>query len=99
MHSSLRLAAAAALASASLAAAFTAVANPEELMNTLGGTRNLGGQEDSFGNVMPDVLLPWGFATWSASNAADSSGGWFFYSESTHLAGVRFTHQPSPWIG
>jgi putative alpha-1,2-mannosidase len=41
------------------------VSNPEEYMYTLGGTRNLGGQENSAGNVMPDVQMPWGFATWS----------------------------------
>jgi predicted alpha-1,2-mannosidase len=95
-----RFATAASAAALLLASASAApVANPEELMNTLGGSRNLGGQENSFGNVMPDVLMPWGFATWSPDNAADSSGGWYFYSESTHLAGVRYTHQPSPWIG
>ena len=81
------------------AAAASAAANNEELMNTLGGSRNLGGQENSHGNVMPDVLMPWGFSTWSPDNQADSGGGWYFYDQSTHLAGVRFTHQPSPWIG
>jgi predicted alpha-1,2-mannosidase len=75
------------------------VSNPEEYMYTLGGTRNLGGQENSAGNVMPDVQMPWGFATWSPDNQADSGGGWFFYDQSTHLAGIRCTHQPSPWIG
>ena len=89
----------AAAATSAAAAAAAPVANPEELMNTLGGTQNYGGQENSFGNVMPDVLMPWGFATWSPDNQADSGGGWYFYSQSTHLAGVRCTHQPSPWVG
>ena len=91
--------AASAAASAASAALVLPVATPEMYMNTLGGSRNLGGQENSAGNVMPDVMMPWGFATWSPSNSADSGGGWFFYSESTHLAGVRLNHQPSPWIG
>ena len=48
---------------------------------------------------MPDVLMPWGFATWSPSNDVSSGGGWYFESESTHLAAIRYTHQPSPWVG
>ena len=68
-------------------------------MNTLGGTRNLGGNENSFGNVMPDVAMPWGFATWAPSNDITSTGGWWFDSASTHLASIRSTHQPSPWVG
>lgn len=68
-------------------------------MDTNTGTFNLGGQENSWGNVMPDVLLPWGFATWSPSNDITSGGGWFFDSHSTHLAAIRYTKQPSPWIG
>ena len=86
------------LAAAALARA-SAVANPEEYMDTLGGTRNLGGQENSAGNVMPDVTDPWGFVAFAPSNDISSGGGWWFYSESTHLAGIRCTHQPSPWVG
>ena len=92
------LALAAAAAAASPARAYTPNPNAEELMNTLGGTMNLG-QENSAGNIMPDVLMPWGFATWSPSNDVTSGGGWYFQSESTHLASVRHTHQPSPWVG
>ena len=36
------------------------VANPEEYMSILGGTQNYGSRELSFGNIMPDVTLPWG---------------------------------------
>jgi hypothetical protein len=68
-------------------------------MYTLGGTRNLGGQENSFGNVLPDVQLPWAFSSWAPSNDAGSGGGWFFYEQSTHLAGIRCNHQASPWVG
>jgi putative alpha-1,2-mannosidase len=90
---------AAAGAALSLAAAYVPNPNPEEFMDTNTGTYNLGGQENSYGNVMPDVLLPWGFATWSPSNDIGSTGGWFFDSHSTHLAAIRYTKQPSPWIG
>ncbi len=31
------------------------ISNPEEWVNTLGGTKSIGGQEDSFGNVLPEV--------------------------------------------
>ena len=68
-------------------------------MDTNTGTFNLGGQENSAGNIMPDVLMPWGFATWAPSNDITSGGGWFFDSHATHLAGIRYTKQPSPWIG
>lgn len=40
------------------------ITNPEEWVNTLGGTKAIGGQEDSFGNVLPEVTLPWGFNGW-----------------------------------
>ena len=81
------------------ARAYTPNPNPEELIDTNTGTFNLGGQENSAGNVMPDVLLPWGFATWSPSNDVTSGGGWFFDSHATHLASIRYTKQPSPWVG
>ena len=68
-------------------------------MDTNTGTFNLGGQENSYGNVMPDVTLPWAFATWAPSNDITSGGGWWFDSHATHLAGIRYTKQPSPWIG
>ena len=29
-------------------------------MSILGGTQNYGSSELSFGNIMPDVTLPWG---------------------------------------
>lgn len=83
----------------SAAALAAPVPNPEEFMSTLGGTRNYGGNENSFGNVMPDVCLPWSFATWAPSNDITSNGGWWFYEFSTHLASIRSTHQPSPWVG
>ena len=41
--------------------------------------------------------MPWGMAQWSPANQADATAGWWFQSGSTHLAGVRCTHHPSPW--
>ena len=83
-------------ASAALRAA--PIANPEEWVNTLGGTKAIGGQEDSFGNVLPEVTMPWGFNGW-APETNPGNGGWWFQSEDRNLYGVRCTKQPSPWIG
>ncbi len=52
------------------------ITNPEEWVNILGGTRGIGGQEDSFGNVLPEVTYPWGFNGWAP----------------TTTLGVRFVH-------
>ncbi len=71
--------------------------NPEEWVNTMGGTKAIGGQEDSFGNVLPEVTMPWGFNGWTPVNTLDTSG-WFFHSEARNIYGVRCTKQPSPWI-
>jgi len=71
---------------------------PEEYIFTLGGTENVGNQEVSNGNVNPEVSLPWGFNGWSPQTSI-AGGGWWFYSESHNLYGIRCTKQPSPWIG
>lgn len=72
--------------------------NPEEWVNTLGGTKAIGGQEDSFGNILPEVSYPWGFNGW-APITNPGNGGWWFQSEDRNIYGVRCTKQPSPWIG
>jgi hypothetical protein len=74
------------------------VTAPEDFVNTPGGTKAIGGQEDSFGNVLPEVTMPWGFNGWTPVTTLDTSG-WFFHSEARNIYGVRCTHQPSPWIG
>jgi putative alpha-1,2-mannosidase len=76
----------------------TTDAPPEEYIFTLGGTQNVGGQEISNGNVNPEVSLPWGFNGWAPQTSLDG-GGWWFFSESHNLYGIRCTKQPSPWIG
>jgi putative alpha-1,2-mannosidase len=73
------------------------ISNPEEWVNTLGGTKAIGGQEDSFGNILPEVTYPWGFNGWTAQTTMDTSG-WFFHSEARNIYGVRCTKQPSPWM-
>jgi putative alpha-1,2-mannosidase len=76
-------------------------APPEEYVNVLGGTNNLGSQDVSYGNVLPEVALPWGFNGWAPQTSPpDASGnGWWFLSGAHTLYGVRCTKQPSPWIG
>ena len=74
------------------------ITNPEEFVNTLGGTKAIGGQEDSFGNVLPEVTYPWGFNGWAPTTTL-GNGNWWFQSEDRSLYGVRCTKQPSPWIG
>ena len=72
------------------------VPNPEEYVNVLGGTKS---QFDmSHGNILPEAQVPWGFNGWAPETDPDR-GGWWFYSESARMWGIRCTHQPSPWIG
>jgi putative alpha-1,2-mannosidase len=74
-----------------------AITNPEDWVSTLTGTRALGGQEVSYGNVLPEVTYPWGFNGWVPASNLDT-GGWFFHSEAFNFYGIRCTKQPSPWI-
>ena len=80
------------------ALAFTPNPNPEEYISILGGTANLGSSELSFGNVLPEVQVPWGFNGWAPTTSLNS-GSWWFDGRASNLYGVRCTHQPSPWIG
>ena len=73
------------------------ISNPEEWVNTLGGTKAVGGQEDSFGNILPEVTFPWGFNGWAPTTTL-GNGNWWFQSEDRNLYGVRCTKQPSPWM-
>eukprot|EP00917_Polyrhabdina_sp_WS-2016_P024710 GHVP01053362.1.p1 GENE.GHVP01053362.1~~GHVP01053362.1.p1 ORF type:complete len:798 (+),score=108.82 GHVP01053362.1:1548-3941(+) len=85
--------------SASLAALTAkAVNNPEEYVNILQGTRTR--ESLSYGNVLPFVAAPWGQGFWSVeSHMADvTNNRWWFHPDIPRLNGIRFTHQPSPWI-
>jgi hypothetical protein len=84
-----------ALAAVASARGQNAPANPEELVNIVGGTQS---KEDfSYGNIMPDTTLPWGFNAWAAQTNLDRQ--WWFASWDRSFYGFRCTHQPSPWIG
>eukprot|EP00931_Biecheleriopsis_adriatica_P041566 TRINITY_DN23748_c0_g2_i1.p1 TRINITY_DN23748_c0_g2~~TRINITY_DN23748_c0_g2_i1.p1 ORF type:complete len:894 (-),score=133.70 TRINITY_DN23748_c0_g2_i1:74-2755(-) len=72
--------------------------HPEEFVNTLGGTNSTSAL--SHGNVLPLVVRPWGMNAWTPDNIGrDRGGAWFFHPQSAGFAGVRCTHQPSPWMG
>ena len=77
------------------------IANPEDYVNTLGGSDSK--YDLSHGNIMPDLTMPWGFNAWapqSNDGQHQSDGeGWWFYSQDRRFFGIRCTHQPSPWIG
>lgn len=87
-----------AAAAASSASAFTPNPNYEEYIYTAGGTANLGPSELSYGNVLPEVLVPWGFNGWAPVTSL-TGGSWWSDARASNLYGVRCTHQPSPWIG
>lgn len=82
-----------------------AVLNPEEYVNSLGGT----GSDVSFsrGSVLPAVVRPWGMNAW-APQTVDDESFWFTprdlwqpkdsTSTTNDFLGVRCTHQPSPWM-
>lgn len=72
-----------------------AVSNPEEYVNTLGGTASR--YDLSTGNILPIVNRPWGFNGWAPQTDRDR-GSWWFHPQSKRFYGIRCTHQPSPWI-
>lgn len=79
-----------------LLAAASAIDNPEEYVNTLGGT--LSRYDLSTGNILPLVNRPWGFNQWSAYTDP-SEGNWWFHSYDARFYGIKCNHQASPWIG
>eukprot|EP00747_Dinoflagellata_sp_TGD_P187155 gnl/TRDRNA2_/TRDRNA2_44670_c0_seq1.p1 gnl/TRDRNA2_/TRDRNA2_44670_c0~~gnl/TRDRNA2_/TRDRNA2_44670_c0_seq1.p1 ORF type:complete len:829 (-),score=107.81 gnl/TRDRNA2_/TRDRNA2_44670_c0_seq1:64-2493(-) len=82
----------------------SSVLNPEEYVNTLGGTDST--FQSSHGNVLPAVVRPWGMNAWTPQTIDDGS---FWFSpydvwepqgsvSDNDFLGIRCTHQPSPWI-
>jgi len=69
----------------------------EEFVNTLAGTNST--PELSHGNVLPLVVRPWGMNAWSLDNKGASGNAWWFNPLVDSFAGIRCTHQPSPWLG
>ena len=69
---------------------------PEEYVDTRGGT--LSKVDVSHGNVLPEVVVPWGMNGWTPVSDT-SEGSWFFYPETRRFYGIRCTHRGSVWAG
>jgi len=70
-------------------------AEPEELVAVLAGTAM--SPDQSNGNTLPQVKLPWGFNDW-VPQTRSGANSMFFHTADTTFHGMRCTHQPSPWI-
>eukprot|EP01069_Polyplicarium_translucidae_P012519 Polyplicarium_translucidae@DN5285_c0_g1_i1.p1 len=79
-----------------LGVACAAAREPEELVNIRQGTYGM--YQLSTGNTLPLVGLPWGQSHWAPETGGEHQGNWWFNNDIPKLAGVRCTHQPSPWI-
>ncbi|MDB5327835.1 MAG: alpha 2-mannosidase [Phycisphaerales bacterium] len=53
----------------------------------------------SRGSALPLVSEPWALTDWAIQTNGDAGEGRFFDAKSKHFAGLRGTHQPSPWNG
>ncbi|KAJ9456116.1 putative glycosidase [Diplonema papillatum] len=74
------------------------VQNPEEYVNTEWGAKGI--FDWSRGNLLPEVVTPWGFAGWAPETDTSANvGGWWWKPENRQFHGMRCTHRPSPWIG
>jgi len=73
-----------------------AVTAPEDYVDIISGTHSR--FDLSHGNILPEVVLPWGFNGW-APMTDNTQGNWWFHSDDFSILGIRLTHQPSPWIG
>ena len=90
---------------AGLALAVAAAADAADLVGyvrTEMGTVNTGGREGcrvSTGNLFPMAARPWGFGGWTPQTRADGTSRWFYDYNDERICGIRYTRQPSPWIG
>lgn len=64
-------------------------------VNIKQGTKSI--ERFSNGNTLPLVQRPFGFASF-APQTDSSRKSWFYHPEDRSFEGIRFTHQPSPWI-
>ena len=80
-----------------------ALANPIGFVHTEMGTVNACGGRNgcvvSTGNLYPMTARPWGFGGWTPQTRADGTSRWFYDYTDEKLYGIRYTRQPSPWIG
>lgn len=65
-----------------------------QYVQILQGTRS--SPDFSRGNTLPLLGRPFGLTYWAPETRP---GAWFFHPDDRRLAGLRATHQPSPWIG
>ncbi|MCK5821102.1 MAG: GH92 family glycosyl hydrolase [Bacteroidales bacterium] len=73
----------------------------QALVNLVDYVNPLVGTESSYalsnGNTYPAIAVPWGMNFWTPQTG-EMGNGWAYTYQSTHLVGVKQTHQPSPWI-
>ena len=67
-------------------------------VDILRGCNMLSYRENSRGNIYPIVARPWPFSRWTITSAQRKQP-WFFSAKLNSFDNVRYTHQPSPWIG
>lgn len=71
------------------------------LVNLVDYVNPLVGTETSYklsnGNTYPAIAVPWGMNFWTPQTG-EMGNGWGYTYQSTHLVGIKQTHQPSPWI-
>ncbi|GBG25979.1 Alpha-1,2-mannosidase, putative [Hondaea fermentalgiana] len=73
--------------------------SPVEVVDILRGTDNKSWRSNSRGNALPLVSRPFGMTHWALTNTINGREAWFFNPYKQSFAGIRCTHQPSPWIG
>ena len=80
-----------------------AMANPLALVHTEMGTVNdpqgRNGCVISTGNLYPMTARPWGFGGWTPQSRGDATKRWYYDYVDQRIFGIRYTRQPSPWIG
>jgi len=69
--------------------------NLVDYVNPLVGTQS--SYKLSNGNTYPAIAVPWGMNFWTPQTGG-MGNGWGYTYQSTHLVGIKQTHQPSPWI-
>ena len=88
---------AAALACVLAAVRTVHAADPVDAVNIFQGTG--ADVKYSRGSCLPLVSEPWSLTDWAIQTNGDAAEGRFFDASSKHFAGLRGTHQPSPWNG
>ncbi len=53
----------------------------------------------SHGNTYPATALPFGMTDYTPMSGSNMTDSWIYTWDATSLAGIKATHEPSPWIG